>query len=92
MNTNTIAVLRFFKQYWLNAEVIHSETSMEGTQVHDSVKDYYGKRLKTADDLQTQACVTVGKVVTKPVREAVAAVHDEVASKLVHVFHLYSCY
>lgn len=54
--------------------------------MHDSVKDYYGKRLKTADDLQTQACVTVGKVVTKPVREAVAAVHDEVASKL--VFHL----
>lgn len=49
--------------------------------MHDSVKDYYGKRLKTADDLQTQACVTVGKVVTKPVREAVAAVHDEVASK-----------
>ena len=49
--------------------------------MHDSVKDYYGKRLKTADDLQTQACVTVGRVVTKPVREAVAAVHDEVASK-----------
>lgn len=54
--------------------------------MHDSVKDYYGKRLKTADDLQTQACVTVGKVVTKPVREAVAAVHDEVASKLVFSF------
>ncbi|XP_048744012.1 arsenite methyltransferase-like [Ostrea edulis] len=54
---------------------------MEGAQVHDSVKDYYGKQLKTVDDLKTQACVTVGKKVTKPVREAVAAVHDEVASK-----------
>ncbi|KAK3094342.1 hypothetical protein FSP39_000549 [Pinctada imbricata] len=55
--------------------------TVESNQIHDSVKDYYGKRVKTADDLQTQACVAVGKKVSKPVREAIAAVHDEVASK-----------
>ena len=56
-------------------------TSAENSQIHDSVKEYYGKRVKTADDLQTQACVSLGKSVTKPVREAIGAVHDEVASK-----------
>ncbi|XP_048746102.2 arsenite methyltransferase-like [Ostrea edulis] len=54
---------------------------MEDTNVHDAVKDYYGKQLKSVDDLKTQACVIAGRKVTKPVREAVAAVHEEVASR-----------
>lgn len=57
---------------------------MEDTNVHDAVKDYYGKQLKSVDDLKTQACVIAGRKVTKPVREAVAAVHEEVASRWLH--------
>ena len=58
-----------------------STTGNNSSQVIDSVKEYYGKRLQTADDLQTQACVAPGKKITKPVREAISLVHDVVASK-----------
>ncbi|XP_060069541.1 arsenite methyltransferase-like isoform X2 [Ylistrum balloti] len=51
------------------------------SEVRDSVKEYYGKKLKTVDDLQTQACVAPGRKVTKPVREAIELVHEVVASK-----------
>ncbi|XP_021351655.1 arsenite methyltransferase-like isoform X1 [Mizuhopecten yessoensis] len=56
-------------------------SATDGTEVHDSVKDYYGKRVKTVDDLQTQACVAPGRKVTKPVREAIGLVHEVVTSK-----------
>ncbi|XP_061177819.1 arsenite methyltransferase-like [Saccostrea echinata] len=51
---------------------------MECSQVYDSVKDYYGKLL---DDRNNQTCVTLGSEVSKTVREAVAAIHEEVTSK-----------
>lgn len=48
----------------------------------EDVKDYYGKRLKTNKDLQTSACtVAQSGRVPKHVRDALALVHDEVASK-----------
>ena len=53
-------------------------------EVHSDVKDYYGKRLKSSEDLQTGACtVASSKRVTKQVREALAMVHSDVTSKLV---------
>jgi arsenite methyltransferase len=50
-------------------------------RIKDSVKDYYGKRLKTTDDLQTSVCThTCGKVPAH-IRDALKMCHDEVVSK-----------
>ena len=49
--------------------------------VIDSVKDYYGKRLRSTKDLKTGACKTIPTGLPKPVREALADVHDEVARR-----------
>lgn len=46
-----------------------------------SVKDYYGKVLKTSEDLLTTACKTPSTKLPKHVRDALSLVHDEVASK-----------
>lgn len=53
----------------------------EESHIINSVKEYYGNRLKSAADLQTQACVAPGKRVTKHVRDAISQVHEEVASR-----------
>lgn len=50
-------------------------------QIINSVKEYYGKTLKSVADLKTQACIAPGKQVTKHVRDAVNLVHEEVSSK-----------
>ncbi|XP_033756091.1 arsenite methyltransferase-like [Pecten maximus] len=55
--------------------------STTDAEVRDSVKEYYGKRLQTVDDLQTQACVAPGRKITRPVKEAIELVHEVVASK-----------
>ncbi|XP_033756095.1 arsenite methyltransferase-like [Pecten maximus] len=55
--------------------------STTDVEVRDSVKEYYGKRLQTVDDLQTQACVAPGRKVTRPVKEAIELVHEVIASK-----------
>eukprot|EP00914_Ancora_sagittata_P021226 GHVO01041790.1.p1 GENE.GHVO01041790.1~~GHVO01041790.1.p1 ORF type:complete len:382 (+),score=50.59 GHVO01041790.1:63-1208(+) len=51
------------------------------SDVHAQVKDYYGKRVVTGDDLQTNVCL-LGKT-KKPafIRDALALIHDEVQSK-----------
>ncbi|KAJ8316865.1 hypothetical protein KUTeg_004769 [Tegillarca granosa] len=51
----------------------------EKSVIHDQVKDYYGKQVQNVNDLQTAACVAPGKAVTKAVREAISAIHDDVA-------------
>lgn len=56
-------------------------TATEETKVHDSVKEYYGKRLQTVDDLEVPACLAPSTKVVRPVREAIALVHDVVTSK-----------
>ncbi|XP_052099829.1 arsenite methyltransferase-like [Mytilus californianus] len=56
-------------------------TTNGDSQIIDSVKEYYGKKLKNVSDLQTQACVAPGRRVNKNVREAISQVHEEVASK-----------
>ncbi|XP_069139063.1 arsenite methyltransferase-like isoform X2 [Argopecten irradians] len=50
-------------------------------EVRESVKEYYGKKLKTVNDLETQACVAPGRKVTRPVKEAIGLVHEVVTSK-----------
>ncbi|XP_048249198.1 arsenite methyltransferase-like isoform X1 [Haliotis rufescens] len=54
---------------------------MADNSVRDSVKEYYGKTLQKTDDLKTGACMTPAKLMTKPMRAALSAVHDEVAMK-----------
>lgn len=47
---------------------------------HDSVKLYYGKVLKTTDDLKTSACCTADSMPAH-LRPLAAKIHSEVASK-----------
>ncbi|XP_002736526.1 arsenite methyltransferase-like [Saccoglossus kowalevskii] len=49
-------------------------------EVLDSVKEYYGKVLKTDKDLKTNAC-TGGMRMPKHIRDALSKVHDEVVTK-----------
>ncbi|ESO85117.1 hypothetical protein LOTGIDRAFT_221596 [Lottia gigantea] len=49
--------------------------------IHDSVKDYYGKVLKTTDDLKTPACSTGESRMSQTVKKALGEVHDEVTIK-----------
>lgn len=48
--------------------------------IHEEVKEYYGKELQTSDDLKTNACCTL---VPPPqhIKEALALIHDEVQIK-----------
>ena len=50
--------------------------------VYGEVQNYYGKEIKQATDLKTQACVTdtCGKM-SQEVKEALKNVHDEIISK-----------
>ena len=50
------------------------------SEIHDSVKEYYGKELETSDDLKTNACCTI-QVYPKHIKEAMAKIHDEVMAK-----------
>ena len=54
----------------------------EFDKVKDNVKDYYGKRLKTSDDLQSNACkIDEYSGMTSTVKSALKLVHEEVSSK-----------
>lgn len=56
--------------------------SSEGAdKVKESVKAYYGKRLKTSDDLQTNACKLGDKQMTPAVKNALKLIHEEVSTK-----------
>ncbi|WP_211252683.1 methyltransferase domain-containing protein [Crocinitomix catalasitica] len=47
--------------------------------IHESVQDYYGKELKSSDDLKTNACCTLTAPPTY-IMEALNKVHDKVQS------------
>ncbi|XP_021351647.1 arsenite methyltransferase-like isoform X2 [Mizuhopecten yessoensis] len=66
---------------FLRHKVSMMNTATDDASVRDSVRDYYGKRLKTVDDLQTQACVAPGRKVSKSLKEAIDLVHEVVSSK-----------
>ena len=51
-------------------------------KVKESVKDYYGKKLKTSDDLQSNACkIDEFSGMTSAVKSALKLIHEEVSSK-----------
>ena len=56
-------------------------SSEDADKVKESVKDYYGKRLKTSDDLQTNACKFEGRTMSPAVKSALKLIHEEVSSK-----------
>ena len=53
----------------------------EEQHVRENVKDYYGKTLKTSDDLKTDVCSLAGRKMPKIVKDALKMVHEEVTSK-----------
>ena len=57
------------------------EDKCEEQHVRESVKDYYGKRLKSSDDLKTDVCSLAGRKMPKIVKDALEMVHEEVTSK-----------
>lgn len=63
-------------------EIIVRKMSTDAAEkVKEGVKAYYGKKLKTSDDLQTNACKLGDKQMTPAVKSALKLIHDEVASK-----------
>lgn len=63
-------------------EIIVRKMSADAAEkVKEGVKAYYGKKLKTSDDLQTNACKLGDKQMTPAVKSALKLIHDEVASK-----------
>ncbi|XP_075468622.1 BLOC-1-related complex subunit 7 isoform X2 [Ascaphus truei] len=58
-----------------------SSCCSQGQQTHEDVKNYYGKYLKTAKDLKTNACVTPSNPLPKSIRDALSDVHEDVSSR-----------
>jgi len=52
-----------------------------GVVVHDSVKDYYGKRVTKSDDLVTNCCTVDKNTFSSEVKKALKLIHEEVLSK-----------
>jgi hypothetical protein len=52
-------------------------------EVHSDVQDYYGKVLKSNDDLKTNACTASGLKMSKQVKQALSLCHQEVVAKYV---------
>lgn len=53
---------------------------VDATEKQASVQDYYGSKLQTSDDLQTNACCTSGKP-PKHIQECLDSIHQEVKAK-----------
>ena len=51
------------------------------TEIIDKVKDYYGKRVKCQDDLQTKACIADETSAPKYIKQILSQVHDDVMSR-----------
>ncbi|XP_029658554.1 arsenite methyltransferase-like [Octopus sinensis] len=55
--------------------------SSEG-KIHDQVKEYYGKTVKTTDDLKLSSCsVSLGKRLSPRVKNVIAMVHEDIRKK-----------
>lgn len=50
------------------------------SEIHDSVKEYYGKELTKSEDLKTNACCTIAPP-PENIKKAIGNVHDEVVAK-----------
>ena len=53
----------------------------KSNEIMEFVKEYYGKVLKKAADLKTDACCTAKYRMKKSTKEALALVHDDVVSR-----------
>jgi len=53
----------------------------EGDNIKDSVKEYYGKRLASTSDLQTNACTLNSSAMPKHIRDALKEVHPEIKKR-----------
>ena len=49
--------------------------------IKGSVKDYYGRKLQTSDDLQTNAFEIATRNMSSTVKGALKLIHEEVSSK-----------
>ncbi len=56
-------------------------STSEGPLVHDNVKDYYGKRVKTSEDLMTNCCTVDRNTFSSEVKDALKLIHEDVLSK-----------
>lgn len=52
-----------------------------GQEVHEGVKDYYGKRVKKSDDLMTSCCTVDRNAYSTEAKDAMKLIHPEVLSK-----------
>ena len=50
-------------------------------EIHKQVQEYYGQRVKSTDQLLTNACTAVTGEGSAKVKEAIKNVHPEVLSK-----------
>lgn len=58
-----------------------SQASPPGADVRGDVRDYYGKRVKTSEDLMTSCCTMDPETFSTEAREARKLIHPEVLSK-----------
>lgn len=56
-------------------------SSEDADKVKEIVKDYYGNKLKTSDDLQSNACELERKTLSPAVKNALQLIHEDVSSK-----------
>ena len=53
----------------------------EEIQVHENVKEYYGKRVKTTEDLMTNSCTLDRSAFSSEAKEALQQIHPEILAK-----------
>ncbi len=58
-----------------------SSIEMADTLTHDEVKDYYGKKIKTSDDLQTNVCLISQDSMPQEAKEALKLLHPDITAK-----------
>ena len=58
-----------------------SDAGLQPDSVWKDVQDYYGKRVKTTDDLMTGCCTMDLETFSKEARAARKLIHPEVLSK-----------
>ena len=64
---------------------VEAEVQADGGQeVHEGVKDYYGKRVTKSDDLMTSCCTVDRNAYSTEAKEAMKLIHTEVLSKYNH--------
>ena len=54
---------------------------MADTATHEKVKEYYGKMVKSTDDLKTDACMVDKNAYPVQAKEAFKLIHPDVLSK-----------